>query len=328
MKKCLSCGSQLPEGARACPQCGTFVPDPGTGPDAFNLPTISSSSKIEHTESAAPYTPSQQPPSTDYGVDPYSAPPPPSYNPYSVQGGAQPYRMPSEYAPPPLQSANPFPPQVTPRPFVSPQPPLPTQSGQGKRIALIAGIIVLALILVGEGIFLLAPRNDQQGNGTSVCGFASGAYHLTGKTKGGLFCDPEAASLTLSNVVFEATITIIQGDEAGVIVRADQTKQTDYLASLTTDGSYVIVSENSTANPQNPYKTLSSGKNRAIKTGLNQANVVALAANGNTISLYINGQYVDGTTDTTYKSGQMGVYGYTANNNLDVAVSNVRVWKL
>ena len=380
MKKCLSCGSQLPEGARACPQCGTFVPDPDTGPDGFNLPTISSPSKIEATESAAPYTPSQKPPSTDYGDDPYIAPPPPSYNPYIMQGGAQPYRMPSEYAPPPLQSANPFPSQVTPRPFVSPQPPLPTQSGQGKRIALIAGIIVLVLILVGEGIFLLVPShtssgpgpqvtttattatqsdqdpygslggtlvtsdpmhdnskgnkwdeattNDQQGNVTSTCSFISGAYHLTNKTKGGLICDPEAPGLTLSNVVFEATITIIQGDEAGVEVRLDQAKQTDYLALLTTDGSYGIYSENNTSNPKNPYKTLSSGKHGAIKTGLNQANVIALAANGNTISLYINGQYIDSAQDTTYKNGQLGIYGYAANNNLDVAVSNVRVWKL
>jgi hypothetical protein len=288
--------------------------------------------------------------------------------------------MPSEYEPQPLQSANPFPPQVTPRPFVSPQPPLPTQSGQGKRIALIAGIIVLALILVGEGVFLLAPShtssgpgpqvtttvttatqsdqnpygslggtlvtsdpmhdnskgnkwdeatmNDQQGTGKSVCGFTNGEYHLTRTTKGSLVCDPEAANLTLNNVVFEATITTIQGDEAGIEVRVDQAKDTSYVASLTTDGRYVIDTVNNVPSQQSPYKILRSGQNNIIKTGLNQANVVALAASGDTISLYINGQYVDSVQDTAYKGGQLGVYGYAANNNLDVAVSNVRVWKL
>jgi hypothetical protein len=387
MKKCHSCGAQLPDGARACPQCGTFAPDPGTGPDAFNLPTVSSASgMVNPTVSAAPYTPSQQPPSS-YGADIYGTPPPPSYDPYRVQGSAQPYGVSSEYAPPPPQAASPYPSQPVSSPFVGgmQQPPLPPQRSQGKRIALIAGIVILALILVGEGIFLLAPghsspgpvtkgtatsaatstsatqsnqdpygslggtlvtsdpmhdnskgnkwdeatMNDQQGTGKAVCGFTSGAYHLTRTSKGALTCDPEAANLTLSNVVFEATITIIQGDEAGVEVRVDQTKGTSYIASINTSGSYVIDTENNVPSPQNPYKILRSGQNGAIKTGLNQSNVVALAANGNTISLYINGQFIDSTTDTTYKSGQLGVYGYTTtSNNLDVMISNVRVWKL
>jgi hypothetical protein len=380
MKQCLSCGSQLPEGARACPQCGTFVPDPGTGPDGFNLPTMSSS-VVAPTESAASYnTPSQQPPSS-YGANSYGTPPPPIYDPYRLQHGAQPHRVNAEYAPPPPQSPNTFPPQVVPSAsYVGTQAPVPQPRGQGKRIAMIAGIIVLALILVGEGIFLLTPThssptpapqgtatkaattvaqsdqdpygtlggtlvtsdpmhdnskgnkwdeatmNDQQGTGKDVCGFTGGAYHLTRTTKGALICDPEAANLTLSNVVFEATITLVQGDEAGIEVSVDQAKDTGYVSSLTPDGHYVIDSVNG-SNQQNPYKILASGQNKVIKTGLNQTNVMALAMNGNTISLYVNGQYVDAAQDTTYKSGQLGLYGYGA-NNLDVAVSNVRVWKL
>lgn len=388
MKKCLSCGAQLPDGARACPQCGTFVPDPDSGPDAFNLPTVSSSRMIDPTVSATPYTPAQQPPSS-YGSDVYATPPPPLYNPYRVQDGSQPYSTNAEYAPPPPQSANQYPSQPVSSPFVGgmQQPPLLPQRRQGKRIALIAGIVILALILIGEGIFLLAPghsspgpiargtatsiatstpvpknnqsnqdpygslggtlltsdsmhnnskgnkwdeaiMNDQQGTGKAVCGFTGGAYHITRTSKGSLTCDPEATNLTLSNVVFEATITIIQGDEAGVQVRVDQTKDTSYVASINTSGNYVIDTLNNVPSPQNPYKILRSGQNSAIKTGLNQPNVIALAANGTTISLYINGQFIDSTTDTTYKSGQLGIYGYTSSNNMDVMVSNARVWKL
>jgi hypothetical protein len=113
-----------------------------------------------------------------------------------------------------------------------------------------------------------------------------------------------------------------------VLVRVDQAKGSGYLALLTSDGSYVIDSANNFGNQQNPYKILRSGKHCAIKTGLNQANVVALAASGDTLSFYINGQFIDSVTDTTYKNGQLGIYGYRGTSGLDVMVSNVRVWRL
>jgi hypothetical protein len=375
MKQCLSCGSQLPEGARACPQCGTFVPDPGTDPDGFNLPTMSSTI-VPPTEAAAPYTPSQQPPST-YGANTYGTPPTPIYDAYRLQPGAQSYSS-AEYAPPP-PSANAFSSQVVPPPaYGAPQAPLSPSGGQGKRIALIAGIVVLVLILVGEGIVWLTPShpspaptptattttpvaqpnqdpygtlggtlvtsdpmhdnskgnkwdeatmNDPQGNGKSVCSFTGGTYHITRSTPGTIICDPEAANLTLSNVVFEATLTVIQGDQAGLEVRVNQAKGDAYVVALSTDGSYAIDTETNLTTQQNPLKTLRTGKNNIIKAGLNQPNVVAISASGNTITLYVNGEYVDSVQDTTYQNGQLGIYGY-GSNTLDVAISNVRVWKL
>ncbi len=384
MKKCLSCGAQLPEGARACPQCGTFVPDPGSGPDAFNLPTVSSSSgMIGPTVSAAPYKPSQQPPSS-YGADVYGTPPPPSYDPYRVQGGVPPYGANIEYAPPPPQSASPYPTPSGSFPFVGGMQQVAMQPrwSQGRRIALIAGIVILAVILVGEGIFLLVPAhpspgpvtqgtatpapqsnqdpygtfggtlvlsdpmhdnskgykwdetvsNDPQGNGQSACSFSAGAYHLTDTIPGdGMTCNPEASSLVFSDVVMEANLTILKGYQSGLFIRVDQANVTGYLFFIDTNGGYSMVLVNHSALlPTDRFKVVQSGTNAAIKKGLKQANLVALAAKGNTISAYVNNTFMYSLQDSTFHSGQIGVYAANAVNQqpCDIVVSNVRVWKL
>jgi hypothetical protein len=365
--KCLSCGSQLPEGARACPFCGVFAPDPGTDPDSLNLPTISSS-KIDPTVSASSSTP--PPPSTGYGADPYHVPSPP-YDPYKVQAGTPPYGSTTGYAPPPPSYSAP----VTP-------PSLLPQRNQKSRTLIIVGIVVLALILVGEGFVLFsssrpappkpqatatstgvtpttqntqnpygtlggtlvasdpmhdnskgykwdeATMNDDKNHSQQVCTFKDGAYHLISSAKGGLICDPEAPALAIGNLVFEANLTIAKGNETGLTVRVDQTKATNYLFYIDKDGNYGVGLENpNAANQNDQYKSLSQGKNSAIKTGLNQSNLLAIAANGATISVYVNGQFLASVQDKTYSNGQIGIYAY-GDTGCDIAVNNVRVWKL
>ncbi len=376
--KCLSCGSQLPEGARACPFCGAFVPEPGTDSNSLNLPTISSS-KIDPTVSASSFTPPPQPASTGYGVDPYHVPSP-SYDPYRAQSGTPPpYGPTNEYAPPPPPLyATPG----TPPPFVGTQPALPPQRNQKRRTLVIIGIVLLALILVGEGFVLFssnrpvppkpqatatpagvtpnaqqdqdpygtlggtlvasdpmhdnskgykwdeATMNDDKNHSQQVCAFKDGAYHLTSSAKGGLICDPEAPALTLANLVFEANLTITKGNETGLVMRVDQTKATNYLFYIDTQGNYGIGIENpNAANQSDQFKSLNQGKNSAIKTGLNQSNQLAITANGDTISAYVNNQFVTSVQDKTYSNGQIGIYAY-GDTGCDIAVSNVRVWKL
>jgi hypothetical protein len=173
-----------------------------------------------------------------------------------------------------------------------------------------------------------ATMNDNKNQSQQVCAFKDGAYHLTSSAKGGLICDPEAPVLTLANLVFEANMTIIKGNETGLTVRVDQTKATNYLFYIDTQGNYGIGIENpNAANQNDQFKSLSQGKNAAIKTGLNQSNLLAIAANGDAISVYVNGQFVASVQDKTYSNGQIGVYAY-GDTGCDVAVSNVRVWKL
>jgi hypothetical protein len=386
---CIACGSQLPEGARACPQCGTFISDDND----LNLSTISSPG-IGPTIAATPSpVPSQQPPpATGYGVnplDPYHAPPP-QYNPYSMPGGMQPYGSSPEYAPPPPSFEYRIPTQPAPTLPAGVQSQWPQQQKQGKSIAMIVGIVALVVILGGGGILLAlnhslsgtglqstptarattttkatattqaqaTPNPNQDPYGTfggtlvasdpmhdnskgykwdevtlnsdtgqskATCGFANNAYHVGATGSEFVICNPEAPALTLSNVVFEANLTIVKGNEAGLNVRVDQAKRTNYVFFIDTNGNYELGLGNLN-NIATPFQALRQGKNAAIKTGLNQSNLVALAASSNTLSAYVNGQFVASVQDSTYSSGQLGLYG--DGGPLDVAVSNVRVWKL
>jgi eukaryotic-like serine/threonine-protein kinase len=169
--------------------------------------------------------------------------------------------------------------------------------------------------------------NNNNG-GTSVCGFKNSAYHVTRQQMGALLCSPEAPNLIFSNLAFEANLNLIQGDYPGIIIRLNQAQGTGYLFDIDIQGHYGIFLMNLNAkNNQDEYKSLHSGTNIAIKKGLQQSNLLAVVANGDTISMYINNQYIDSIHDKTYSSGQIGLYVYGTKAS-DLMVSSARAWKL
>src|SRR5947209_3374959 len=359
--KCSNCGTQLPPGAVAWPMCGTPTPQYGFGSGATPYdPTVASSYNTPDTPlSATPPPPTYDPtppagpygasPSTAYGSQSYSAPPPPQY-------------MAPYVAPPP--------PQYT---FAQPPPPSPGRS-QGKRIAIITGVALLILILLGAGLFALlrpgssnttvtstptpavhttpqptATANSSQNpyppntgtlvlndpltdnsrgykwdessfSGTDSCGFTNGAYHIVEKT--GLICIPEAKDLVLSNFAFEANIKIVKGDDGGIGFRINQVNKTFYDFDITTGGSYTLKVYTG------KYTTLSEGSNSVINKGLNQSNLVAVVANNDLITIYVNNQIIDSVHDKNFSQGQIGVLSLGGNGPTDVIASNARAWKL
>ena len=74
---------------------------------------------------------------------------------------------------------------------------------------------------------------------------------------------------------------------------------------------------------------LRKGTSTAIKTRLDQSNLLAVVAQNNSIYIYINQQYIAGVSDSTYRTGHIGVFGgnYTQ-APADVAFSHLQVWKL
>ncbi len=91
-------------------------------------------------------------------------------------------------------------------------------------------------------------------------------------------------------------------------------------------GDYAIDTVNF-QNTKTPYTILKSGSNNSINKGLGVANVAAVVANGNTIGLYVNHQYVDSATDSTYTQGQIGVCAFGNTAAFDASIANARVWK-
>lgn len=160
-------------------------------------------------------------------------------------------------------------------------------------------------------------------SGTDSCGFTGGAYHVVEKT--GLICIAEANNLVLSNFVFEVNVKIVKGDNAGIAFRVNQVNKTFYSFDISPDGSYALQVYT------NKYTTLSQGTNSVINKGLNQSNLLAVVANGDLITVYVNGQIIDSVHDKTFSKGQVGALSFASNTNgatNDVIVSNARVWVL
>jgi hypothetical protein len=172
-----------------------------------------------------------------------------------------------------------------------------------------------------------ATMNDNNSN--AVCSYKSNSYHISRGTRGSLICNPEATPLmTLANLTFEVTVTVVQGSEAGVAARFDQVKGVGYVFIITTDGHYVIdTMDFNNSDPNKQFVTLRQGSNSVIKQGLNQSNTLALVANGNSISAFVNHQFIDRATDTSFTNGQIGIYGY-GDPGADVSAQNARVWRI
>jgi hypothetical protein len=159
--------------------------------------------------------------------------------------------------------------------------------------------------------------------GNTLCGFSGGAYHMSLSVPGFGYCGPKANGLVFSNLAFEANITILQGDYAGIWFRYDQSQGTRYLFFKYTNGYYGVTTD---VNDYLSYLRQGS-RPTAFRLG-HQTNLLAIVAIGNTIAVYVNHQLLVSTTDTSYQQGQIGIFAQAITKGFDVIVSDVRVWKL
>jgi hypothetical protein len=59
---------------------------------------------------------------------------------------------------------------------------------------------------------------------------------------------------------------------------------------------------------------------------LGALNLIAIVANSNTFTLYINHQLINSVQDSTYSQGQIGLVADNDNSPTEVAFSNAKVW--
>jgi len=142
----------------------------------------------------------------------------------------------------------------------------------------------------------------------------------------GYFQPCYANTPTFSNFAFQVQMTITQGDEGGILFRADPTNSKYYLFRIDTNGAYDLFVYAS--NQSSSATRLLSGTAQGFKTGLNQPNTLALVAQGNNLYFYINSQFINSASDSTFTSGKIGVFGEDATNPTDAAFTNAQVWQL
>ncbi len=333
---CRSCGAQLPPGAAHCPRCGAAVSyndyNVGTAADA---PTIASQS----------HAVAQQPPPTVYGPPLYGITPPTSYStsPYN------PY-TPLPPAPPSPRRSNRIGVIVgivlflliliggsvlvfflRSRSGQAPSPVSPTANANTTAQAIAtATAVALQSPYTHSGTLALSDSLSDNSKGydwdeNTNCAFKGGAYHdIAPDPHFGDYCIAKATDF--SNFAFEVQMQVIKGDAGGIVFRVTSTNPTNkyYILDVDQTGSYSF----DVVNGSND-STLAGGSSAAINQGVNQTNLLAVVAQGTSITLYVNHRPIAHVTDSTYSHGQVGLDANPIDNHpTEVVYSNVKVWTL
>ena len=338
---CRVCGTPLPPGVAFCPNCGT--PTSSSYPEAGSAPTIAS---------APP------PPPTNYGPQSYGAAPsyPPPTVPYDPYSAAPPPPTPQRRGNRPglilgivllvvilivgglvallLRGS-----QVT----VTPAQATATAQATMAQATTLANATATAQVIAHatatatalQNIYTQAtsgtpalsdPLSNQDSNRWdqgSLCVFNGGAYHVN-ESMPNNFAVCAAGTSNFQNFALQVEMVMNKGDWGGIFFRSDSTVNNFYYWEVHQDGSYALkIYKN------NSYlSTLVSGTSTAFTTGLGPSNTMTLVAQGSTIALYINGKFVDTTTDTNFSSGEIGLTAGDDMQPTDVSFSNLKVWKL
>jgi hypothetical protein len=159
--------------------------------------------------------------------------------------------------------------------------------------------------------------------GGGGCAFTGGALHASVLQKN-FYVPCFAKATNFGNMAFEVQMTILKGDEGGLIFRADNAASKFYYFRIGTDGIYSL----SISKSDKQSSTLIYDNSPAIKTAAGQVNTLTVIARGKIMYLYINKQFIASASDSTYSSGSIGVFAGDVKNPTDVAFQNARVWSL
>lgn len=369
---CANCGTLLPQGANACPSCGTLSPLLHEN-DATAVSSAGASQTVKPAEGVR--MPS---PSLPIESQVTSAPSPPQKPP--TYSAAQPYYT-SESNPYDGGVSNPYGDSYASSPYHTDGPPPPPAIKKRKNttaFVVLLGVLLLALVSAGAFVFMAKSGTGSQGSGQTPsgqqnqptsplekqarynrtigtvplvndplsgpdnygldnytgpggytrCFFSQGQLHAFGQPT--YFSPCYAKATNYQDFVLQVKMTIISGHSGGLVFRANYTNDAGYQFRISTDGTYILnrIILDQQGNPQPAGETIASGSSAFVRQGANQTNQLGVMAQGNTISLFINGKYVASATDSTYHSGQVGVYVDSDAGAVEGAFSDLKVWKL
>lgn len=164
--------------------------------------------------------------------------------------------------------------------------------------------------------------------GNTRCFFSNGQLHSVAEP--GYFSPCYAKATNYQDFVLRVKMTIISGHSGGLVFRADSTNDKGYQFRISTDGTYILnrILLDQQGNIQSNGLTVTRGSSASIQMGANQTNQLAILTQGQTIALFINGKYVTNMTNSTYQSGQIGIYVDSDANMVEGAFTDLQVWKL
>lgn len=163
-------------------------------------------------------------------------------------------------------------------------------------------------------------------NTTGTCDLQEDGLHtFSSDGSTAVLCMAEATNFT--NAAFQAQVSIVQGDTAGLIFRADSLAQKQYLLGITSSGVYMVALANEPSDLQ--VHVIAGGISSVINRGLNSPNQLTIIARNSTFYIYINHQFVSQVNDATYSFGAIGLFSADSDGNPTEAVfNNVRLWSI
>src|SRR6266699_1263116 len=160
-----------------------------------------------------------------------------------------------------------------------------------------------------------------------TCTFTGGAYHVNAILNDST--NDCLASPNFSDFAYQVQMTIVKGDGGGIIFREDNARGNGYYFAIGLQSGvwgYKLWGFNNCNSNNCKVSELRSGSSAAIKTGLNQSNLVAVVASGSIIDLYVNNHKIDSVSDNSYGSGQIGVAATYLRSPTEVVFSDAKVW--
>ena len=163
--------------------------------------------------------------------------------------------------------------------------------------------------------------NDQPAS----CLFKDGGY-VAFQPLTGYFHPCVAQKTDYTNFTYEVQMTIQQGDFGGIVFRAEDSIDSHYyLFRIHTDGSYWLYRYVDRTGAH--AVELVHGSVQLFNKGLGKQNRLAVVAQADQLSLYVNGRLISTLQDAGYTHGQIGVLaGSLYNGPAQALFQNVKVW--
>ncbi|HKJ26553.1 MAG TPA: hypothetical protein VJ965_02855 [Anaerolineales bacterium] len=156
-----------------------------------------------------------------------------------------------------------------------------------------------------------------------------GQMNVTGKLN--LWDTWWISGFNLNNFYIEMEVnsgSCIDSDVYGMILRASQHGQPTrgYLIGFTCDGK-VLAKRLESVSPYVAISILNPTETNLINAGPNQTNIIGIAFDGNTITIYPNRYYFTTIQDTTFSYGRFGIFVQAGDDgNYTFSVDEIRTW--
>jgi eukaryotic-like serine/threonine-protein kinase len=162
------------------------------------------------------------------------------------------------------------------------------------------------------------PENDD-------CMFITGSYHVLSQQTGFLqTCISSAPALRVDNATLQADVSLLSGNDAGLIFRANGEQFYDF--EITDQGAFFFRRHD--VNGAAYTYLIQHTQSNAIVSG--STNTLTVIANRNDFKFYINGKFVGESHDATYTSGQVGFASGTlaSTTGAEGSFANLKIYKI